>query len=103
MTCILICIAAVWVEAAIGFPTARPAEGQVDRRRAHRAGVAAGRSEPRPAGWRMPMSCVSCGSLGQVLMRRKAYAGDLERLAGLIRKLSGDDYAQALGRELARR
>jgi hypothetical protein len=41
--------------------------------------------------------------VGQILTRRTTYADDFKKLAGLIRKLSGNEFARALGRELVRR
>ena len=41
--------------------------------------------------------------IGQILTRRTVYADDLKKLAGLIRKLTGDEFTRALRRELVRR
>jgi hypothetical protein len=41
--------------------------------------------------------------IGQILMRKVDYHGEVEELASLIRKLVTKDYARELGRELTRR
>jgi hypothetical protein len=41
--------------------------------------------------------------VGQILTRRTTYADDCKKLVALIRSLTGDEFARALGRELTRR
>jgi hypothetical protein len=41
--------------------------------------------------------------IAHVLSRQASYPGELKELAGAIRAVTGQEYARALGRELAKR